>query len=73
MEWEHNNLNGDIILARNLNFGKKIIWFSKIGFRNESYNLFFQEDTLTNCLKNKIVQNFHTTNPNEMNQSFSCR
>jgi len=43
----------------------------KIKIKNESYKLFFQEDALI-AQKNKIVDNFHTTIPNGINQSFPC-
>jgi len=31
---------------------------------------FFKKMPIVDCLKNKIVHNFHITNPNEMNKSF---
>jgi len=39
---------------------------------NESYKLLFQEDALI-APKNTTIHNFHTTNPNGMNQRFPYR
>jgi len=38
--------NGEIVLARKINYVRLFFWkIAKIAFRNESYKLFFQEDT----------------------------
>jgi len=73
MGLKHNNLNGEIVLAIKLTVVEQFFWkIVKIAFRNECYKLFFQEDAQI-AWKNKIVQNFHITYPNGMNQSFTHR
>jgi len=47
MELNHNNLNSEIVLARNLNLVNFIfLRIEKIELKNESYKLFFWEDAL---------------------------
>jgi len=47
MELEHTNSNGEIVLESKLKhvkfFSSKVV---RIAFKNESYELFFQEDAL---------------------------
>jgi len=44
MELKRTNPNGEIVLRSTLNHVN--LFFSKIALKNESYNLFFQEDAL---------------------------
>jgi len=69
MELERPNPNGEIVLGGKLNHVELVFWkIVKIALRNESYKLYFS-GRCSKCLKNKIVHNFLTTNPNGMNQS----
>jgi len=46
MELKRTNPNGDIVLESKLNHVELIFLIVRIAFKNESYKLFFQEDTL---------------------------
>jgi len=73
MELKCTNPNGDIVLASKPNyvelfFGKNCKnciqkWIPRVIFSKRYLD----------CLKTKIVHNFHITYSNEMNQSFPCR
>jgi len=68
MGLKYYNSSGEIVLASKINLVKHFFLIVKIAFRNESNKLFFQEEAQV-APQNKIVHNFHITNPNRMNQS----
>jgi len=70
MELKLTNPNGEIILARKLNYVKLFFWqIVKITFKNESYKLFFQEARCLDCTKNKTIYNIHIIQLSKWNES----
>jgi len=73
MELKCTNSNGEIFLASKLNYVKLSFWKNcKNCIQKWILQVIFSIRCL-DCLKNKIVHNFHITYSNEMNQSFPCR
>jgi len=69
MESKHTNSNSEIALPIKIKLVEIFVLKNvKIKFKNESYTLFFLR--CSNCPQNKMLHNFHITNPNGMNQSF---
>jgi len=66
MELKHTNPNGESILATTLNLMELFTlknyedWLKKKFY---TYMLFSQEDAIYKCLENKMLHNFHITNP----------
>jgi len=67
------NLNGEIVLGRKLNHVELLFLKNCKNYIQKWILQVIFSKRCSNCPKNKIVHNFFITNPNGMNQSFTCR
>jgi len=72
MELKHTNSNGEIVLDSKLNPMELLFLKNceKLISKTKSIQYITFSRRCYDCIENKMIYNFHITNPNDMNQNF---